>query len=412
VADAEFLLTVNGTDITDLIWSWSSVTITDSFSENATLSFTTRQPLGATPVAPAYADVRLVNLLTSTVLFEGVVGTGPQPRNSVDPGWIDTTVSCVDYEWLLDLCPVQLAIPSDPDSSARIAAILRAALTDYRVRPSVRTYHHPGASASSWLTNPLTTDIAQFTPARQAIEEILSRSVASELDGGGPYSDGFHNRGHVLKWASGMGWVIAPPSRAFRGTAPVTLTAASFGRPSVVQKTTDTSRLSSAVVVTELDGSSTHLVADASRATTTNGYLVGSATYTLASSFYAPNTSDAIAWADYAEGGAASSEFYTLTAPNMPHDVQVGHEITVEDVAFGSVTGIVQSVSSTFRDGVFDTASVARPYFLNSGLNLDGTWNLDASVASTTPRRTRVSTIRVAGESRSFLRALRASKSF
>ena len=419
MADAELLLTVNGTDVTTDIWSWSSVWLSDAWNAHPTLRFVLRQDFtrAAAVSIPAYADVRLVNLLTGQVLFEGVAAE-PLEESTEDPHWINRSVSAVGYQALLDTSYLQVPYTIDmslggayPTTASVIRAVLARSFADYRVPSSVTTYNY--GSTSSWGSDDLiiSQTWAAGTPAASVIADVLAQSLSREGYGTGPLGDGAWPRGVLFKHLAGLGWVLSSPGSAVRGTAPVSFTGGA--RPAGVVKTTDTSGLASAIWAVDQHTLGTAddtqlLVNDTS---TTNGYVVAKASFTAP--FNWDSSSRALVTSLYFADQGAASAFWSVVTPRTPADIQVGHSLTIEHPYWGTITAAVQAISTRFVDGQFDTTATGLPYMLDGSRNFDGTWNLDATATSGTPRRMRITTLTMAATSgadrRTFVGAYRAS---
>jgi hypothetical protein len=397
MADAEFSLTENGVDVTDHIWDWASVTLTDSWSAHLTLAYTKREPFGDATAPAAFTDVRLVNLLTSKILFEGIVAAGPLAQRIVDPTWVDTDVSCIGYGSLLDTSVLQVGFDSSlpqygsGDSKSILQAILDDSLADHRIDLAVTEYTPPLYDPAFSLFHVGETYLwAQFTNTMQAISTLLAESRWSsdeDLD-------------FRVKVVPGYGCILSMPSIAFRGPVlhldqsarpALYLTADSYGRPTAVSWTTDTGAVASAVVAS-YEGTGTHVVVDTDRATATNGYLVLRDAYEMVG-YLQP---DADIWTRY-EADHDSVTYWDLTTPQLPEDILVGHSVKFDDPHHGIVTATVQAIRTSFANGVVDATAGDWPQFLDGSHNLDGTWDLDDTTSRVIPRRMRTTQMTLSG---------------
>lgn len=417
MADAELLLTVQGVDVTPYIWDWGSLRLSDSWNQHPALQVDLRCDFtqAASLSVPAFADVRLVNLLTGVVLFEGVQNTPLQQRTE-DPQWIVTTISATGYGSLLDTSRLQSDVyvapgySSDPADylTERIAmAVLRSSFADRRVPLPAYSVPYSGAYPLWTWGHSATLDgtFAKLSAASQALSDICALSWAGS-------ADGLSRLETLPQWkvVPGYGIVIADPGAAFRGSAPVSLTAAGFGRPAGIVTSVDAGTIASAVEIDVTPAPGNHIIVDANNGTTrTNGYVVARGAVTGDPWWYDDATSDASISTQYFDRGPGSAPTtYTVTSPRMPHDLLVGHALTFDHPYWGTVTGTVQSVSTQFVGGQLDKAATGLPYMLDSGRSLDGTWTLDATAVSGTERHPRVHTVTVAGLSRTFLGSARA----
>lgn len=399
MADAELLLTVNGADVTDAVWEWGSVTLADRIDSFATLGFTIREAFGAVTSVPAFSDIRLVNLLTGAVLFDGVTTDGVTQR-AVDPAWVETDVAATSKDVLFATSVMQseyvyeyhLAVGTSEDWLDPIFLLLfGASFADARVptnlvfRPLLAgdpPIYRPG----DWAAGGVSHTFAQFDSLSAGIDHLAAKT--EEWDGSGSYSDQVP---FTAKWYPEIGLMLAKPSDAWRGAAPVTLTAASFGRPSEIDCVRDDSQTGSGGL--------------------NRDYWVGGVQTTVINHGFTGATNGYFVVKDEPAPWGSEATFYQITSPEMPHDVQVGHSLTFDHPAFGTVTGTVQGVQTGFLDGISFDAAQAWPEFLDAGLALDGTWTLDAARTRSIPRRARVSTITLSGNPRSFVKTLAAAGS-
>jgi hypothetical protein len=113
----------------------------------------------------------------------------------------------------------------------------------------------------------------------------------------------------------------------------------------------------------------------------TNGYIVARGSVTAPSSWASYADDPPATWGAFQD--AAPATIYDVTSAMIPEDILVGHEITVDHPHFGTITGSVQSVSTSFLDGVEDVTPTAWPNFLDAGtgLLLDGSWTLDGAAS-------------------------------
>jgi hypothetical protein len=415
MADAELLLTINGADVTGDIWEWRSVTLTDSWTTHPTLSFTLRQPFGSVTALAAYDDVRLVNLLTGVVLFEGIIAPSTLEQEEVDPALVVSNVSCVGYQALLDTAKIgsPITVPyaptweATPGATTVIQSVLDVGFADARVNTTPRWATYPGGWTTLLVDNGSDRTWAQWTNVQQVIGEVLDTTVLTNAG----LTSFDHSHPHIAKLIPGMGLVLTAPDVPARGSAPVNLTPASFGRPAFVSAVRDTSRTASAAVFTGA-GDPPVLFAGPSVASSLLGYDPANGYVVLRDIVDIPYGQSS----DYFTRGAGSTaSFYRVVSPQMPHDVLVGHSITFNTARLGDVTGTVQSISTSFSDGVSDRTSATWPHFLNAGRALDGTWTLDAATASIIPRRMRTTTMTLSttsatGVARSFVQSLRQSR--
>ena len=418
-ADPEILLTVNGVDVTPYIWSWSTLRLSDAWNVHPTLQVELRADFtqAAGLSVPAYADVRMVNLLTGAVLHEGVQATDMEPRTS-DPHWITYPVSSTGHQSLLDTSPMQTAytVPDtlagaavSPDVRPVISDILARSFADYRVNMRPWLYPYSGGYPYLQWAPPASaaTVFAAGSSSAAAIATVVGYS--QPWDGASGYA-GFNGE-YRAKVFPGYGLVVARPSDAFRGASSAVLTGSA--RPaSISQARNDGSRASG---VLETWSSGSRVLKDAVNGTAnTNGYLVTRGSYDMAwmEPFADPSVFDSnISRWTMANAGApyaSTSGGYTFRTAEIPDDILVGHSVTFDHPFWGSVTATVQAVTTQFVDGRFDLASSGLPYFLDAGRSLDGTWSLDATATSGVQRRRRVHTVTVADVRRTFVGAARA----
>lgn len=394
MTDSELLLTENGTDITDQIWDWGSLGHTSAWGERDSLSYVRRQAFGAASAPVPFADVKLWNKLTGSLLFEGIVTASPVIQRHVDPGWVDTTVSVVGIDGLLDTSVLQVPYTMDmsgggtyPRTRTMLAEVMRLSFADARMPTTVTEYVYAGVSGSEWGMQGLITakTWAACTPTPSVIADIIAESLSYENDSGGIMSSGYHVRGTDIRWVPGIGFVLASPLTAFLGAAPVTFGSANM--PADVTYARDDGTLGSAIAATGDGGANPHLVV--TDPTTTNGYTVArpwSAPWTLGAGHF----DDAWIAAWYADAGGDSSVMYSVKSARTTADLRVGQSISVYSQAFGTVSGVIQSVSTQFVGGSLDTTATAWPRFLDSGRLVDGTWALDAAVSSSIERHPRI----------------------
>jgi len=409
MADPELLLTVNGQDVTSDVRSWSSVSLTDAWREVPSLSFELVQDLtrAAAVALPAYADVRLVSLLTGDVLFEGVAGgAGGLEEELSDPHWVARRVTAMGQEGLLDTMPLQAATALSQDISGStavaaedaIGAVLAASVGDARISARVTAISDlPSYPRVQWSPTvyslPATVAWEVGTPASRALSDIAPGLLGWDglLPPGAPA-----DYPYAIKLFPGWGWVATVPAVAFRGAAPALTGAA---RPASIASARNDDTVASALVAA-FDGTAGSPQSVSYRyGARTNGWVVSRGT--ARSQRPLPG---ARPW-----GGSAENELWqssqgrwdtgaawrVRTGP-VPFDVLVGHSVTFDHPYTGTVTGTVQSARTRFLDGVLDTAPAAWPRFLDSGRPLDGTWILDAAASSAIPRRLRVHDLVVA----------------
>ena len=421
-ADAEFSLTIDGTERSDLVYDWGSVQWADSHDGYASLQFTLRQAFGEAAVVSTYSVVRLVNLYTGVPVFEGVVAAGPRPRRVVDPTWIETDVSCLDPLSLLETSTLQVAVDftDAPTFYVRdwIAALIRASFADARFPMlPITEYQVAGVDARSYLDAtfaPVT--IAQYTPTMQAIQSVMEGALSEEFDApNGLGGTSWHERDHVLKWVPGQGLVLTPSSVAFRGAAPVQLTAAGGYAPARAAAVEDTTTVATAVVATGADSATPpswkRIVQDPAGRSATNGFLVIRDDWTMPWANGAGDA-DADVWATYAASHAPSA-YDDVQGPSLlPYDLAVGQTLTYfpPGQAVAS-SGVIGSVSTTLNGGATDTTSRSAPYLLDGSRSFDGTWTLDATATTSAPRRYRNTKVTVAGTPKTFVANLRHTKS-
>lgn len=443
MADSEFLLTVGGTDVTDDVWEWSRVSLTDSWTERGTLTFTIRQALGSATTISAFDDVVFYNRLTSKRLFSGFVAPAPIVQRWIDPTWIETDVSCVAYDGLLDLIVTIGTVrvgkykPYNEAQAARdrIEMLLQSGIGDTRV-PTVIAEYGPkeavtnsedgvyGGEAEYW----------EFDPGSKLADAL--QTVLQYTRSGGTYPF------RVLKWAPDLGFIMCDQTNPFRGAAPIALNdAGGYGRPAYVSKTTDTTSLVSGVVLVDSgfyfapnpspapNAVSQRLVPDGSGGTMidlteTNGWTVTSDTV-LSFALSDQQTEPAGAYAGdntysfppaYVYSNAwgpfntnrnpfVTPVRYDVVSPYVPHDLAIGQELTFTWLPGTDVTASIQSITTTFADGFLDTKAVGWPYYLDASpaWTLSSGYSLDASISSAKPRRMRTHTMTLAGTPKSFL---------
>lgn len=393
-ADAELSLTVSGIgEVTGDIVSWSSVSLSDALDGHASLSWTCRYPFGSVLVPAAFADVRLVNLITGLVLFEGVAVPGPTTVTR-DPGWVYVSCTAASLSTIPDRSRVQadVSVPEWLDGSSihgpkvddMLRALLWASLADPRMASSL-TMRDPDPTTLEWCV----ADGSGGLTFGQARGARLSGAIADMLAGVrcAPLAGGYEDHGHAVKWHPGVGWVLAVPTDAWRGSCGWTLTEAADGMPAESKWQRDDSALGSATWVSNSTWIPTPapvvLVNDTAA---TNGWTVfaddwdGAGFVDISTQPLAGLSLTNIIALRWTLGGN-SVEFREITTPELPADIMVGHSVTLWEPHAGSVTATVQAVDTTFLDGVEDVTPTAWPNFLDAatGLLLDGSWTLDGA---------------------------------
>lgn len=415
MADAELLLTINGADVTADVWEWRTVTLSDSWRQHPQLGFTLRQAWGSVTTVAPYGDVRLLNLLTGQVLFEGIIAPGPVEQRDVDPTWVETDVQAVGYQALLDtaLAGTQARVPETSLgfglTTQVVDALLAGAFTDPRVwlRPS--TAYSGSLPTYPYVMNDRPNQLTvERTALATALQSVMDDAQATNATG----SAGSSAKAFVAKLLPGVGMVITPPDQAPLGAAALDLTTAGeFGRPAAVAVAQDGTGVASAEWYTT-DGVTWSVLEPAALLATygiadpCNGYVV-----------WAPDLDGTTGTATTAtywwRGDGSVRTIYRVTTPLVPYDYQVGQSVTFSTARLGTVTGVVQSISTRFTDGVYDSVSRSWPYFLDGSRTFDGTWNLSATAQTATiARRMRQTTMEVAattviGSTRRFASYLR-----
>lgn len=412
MADAELLLTVNGADVTGGVEQWRTVRLADALDQHPTVQFTLREPFGSVTGVRPYDDLRLLDLLTGQVHFEGVVAPGPVTSREVDPAWVETEVSGIGYQALFDTASLAQDVVvgqaadylSCRSSASVIADLVAASFGDARVPVPVSW-----AGYSPYVSLSLDTTALTFTvPARTRLSQAISSVLAASwlVFAGGIGLDGGHP--HIARLYPGRGLVIHAPDVAPLGAAGRQLTAADAGRPARVDVTVDGSDSASAQ---NFDWSDVSVVTSVpswgAYGAISNGYVVFGPDGAHAAG--TEPTGELLLWIS---GDGVPRTSYTVTTAPIADGFRPGQTVVFETARLGTVTGIVQGVQTTFSDGVFDTSAEAWPWFLDGGRSLDGTWTLDAAVSRVIPRRKRTSALVVVPTSVDTVPAGNARRSF
>jgi hypothetical protein len=400
-------------NIIDRVHEWSSVSLSGSLSGRDSMSFALRYPFGGVPNYVEGQDVRFINLLTSRIVFEGIVH-GPVGKATIDPGYVDITINATDYSQLLEMSALQIPYSWDPGASGwpaasvLIAGIIGASFGHHRINFGITELVTAGYTLEWGMGRRLPAfTINAGTNTWQAIQGILAQSLLR--DAGGSFSAPYAS----LKWFPGAGlvlWSYGTSPADVLGSSATTLTLAADGRPASIDTVNDWSTYGTAAVVTDSAGTTQVVDLQATRPRTGLGYLLVQDGVSYPEAFI-PGGDLGQMIAIKAMIPNPSVTYTALGLPGTtPTDIRVGESLSYDSaITAGTVTGLVSSFSIGFRGGVEDANAATWPRFLDDGLAFDGTWNLDSTTSRVITRKMRTGTVTLDGTPRSFVASYRST---